>query len=391
MPRKRNDVRGVFEKYPGSGIWYIRFRANGKNVRRKVGDQAEAEKQLAAVLLAKQSDQPVIVKPSRGFSLGHLCDLYLVHIQDENNPNRPSDQMSPPQRLKVIKATFGDRVAASIQPAEIRKWLTSLGLEPGPLNRYRSVLSSVYRYAKEEGLLSVNPVRDMKQFRVELPNPRWLQSSEEEAIRIVLAKWIAECKPHHKIRKLYLRMHPIELTFALCTGLRKGNQYKIRWDEHVNFPNRILHLPAGMMKNRKPLDLPMIDDLYAALKEMQEIQRELEELRGLDDVDDGDTEDRQRMVADGRVFLIAENREWWSKALKEAAVKNLRWHDLRHTFASRLVEAGVHLSIVQKACGHSSHNTTTRYAHVNDNVVRDAMSNLNGKVRKAASRRRNAA
>ncbi len=381
MARKRNDVAGVFEKYPASGIWYIRYRVNGKNIRRRVGDRIEAEKQLAAILLAKKSDQPIVVKASRGITINDLCDKYLSHIQDPTNPERPSDQMSPPQRLRAIKEGFDQRIASSIQPAEIRKWLMGLGHAASTLNRYRSVLSSVYRFGKEEGYVGVNPVRDMKQFRVELPNPRWMQPDEEKAIRAVLDKWITECSPEHKITKLYLRCHPIELTFAICTGLRKGNQYKIRWTEHVDFASRVLRLPASMMKNRKPLDLPMIDDLYVALREMQEIQQELTELLPRDEED----ETRRRMVDDGRVFLISENREWWAKVLREAKVKNLRWHDLRHTFASRLVEAGVHLSIVQKACGHSSHNTTTRYAHVNDSLVRNAMSNLNSSARPATA------
>jgi integrase len=380
MPRKRNDVAGVFEKYPGSGIWYIRFRANGKNVRRKIGERIEAERQLAAILLAKRSDQTIILKPSRGVTVGELCDQYLAHIQDESNPDRPSDQTSPPQRLNAIKKAFGARSASSIQPAEIRKWLMGLGHEAATLNRYRSVFSSVYRYAKEEGILTVNPVRDVKQFKVELPHPRWLQPDEEVAIRGVLNKWIAECPPEHKIKKLYLRCHPIELIFALGTGIRKDNQYKIRWDEHIDFLNRAIHLPPWMTKTGKALDIPMIDDVYNTLREMEEIQRELADVLPLEE-----KTKRKRMVCDGRVFIIAENREWWRKALKEAGVKKLRWHDLRHTFASRLVAAGVHLSIVQKACGHSSHNTTTRYAHVNDTQVRNALSNLNSDARTASA------
>jgi integrase len=130
-----------------------------------------------------------------------------------------------------------------------------------------------------------------------------------------------------------------------------------------------------MVKTKKALDLPMINDLYKALLQMKEIQAELAELLPED-------EERKRMVADGRVFLITENREWWKKAIKESGVKNLRWHDLRHTFASRLVEAGVHLSIVQKACGHASHNTTAKYAHVNDGQLRNALSTLNSSARK---------
>jgi len=370
MPRKRNDVAGVFEKYPGSGIWYVRYRVNGKNVRRKIGDRIKAEKEHASILLSKSSGEYIHVNAVRGITLSDLSDKYLAHIDNEANPVRPRDTYGPKIKVRAIKATFKDRPAASVQPAEIRNWLMGLGVAPGTMNRYRSVLSSIYRYGKEESFVTVNPVRDMKQFRVELPNPRWLQQEEERDIRATLQRWITECPTEHKVTKLYLRCHPLELTFALGTGLRKRNQYSIRWDNHIDLPGRTIHLPPSMTKTGKQLDIPIIDSVYNALLEMQEIQADLDGLLPRED------ESRVRMMPDGRVFLISENREWWKQALKESKIKNLRWHDLRHTFATRLVAAGTHLSIVQKACGHSSHNTTTRYAHVDDSQLRAAMSRL---------------
>jgi integrase len=388
MARKPNDVAGIFEKNPGSGVWYIRYRAGGRSVRKMIGTRAAAEAELTKVKLIKKGVlHGVIAKSAKegtrttdelenGVTVGQLCDEYLDHIQSESNPNRPSDQFSPPQRIAAIKEAFGDRAAVSVLPHEIRAWLHGLGKKPATLNRYRSVLSSVYRYAKEQSKITVNPVRDLKQFKVLLPNPRWLRPGEEGKLRAVLNKWIADCPDHHRLTKLFLRCHPIELTVALGTGLRKGNQYALRWDTHVDFDKREFHLPPSMTKTGKALNIPMIDDVYDALRELQDIQRQISELRA--EVQD---KDPKRMVSDGRVFNIAENREWWKALLKEATVENLRWHDLRHTFASRLVEAGVNMKIVQEACGHASMAMTARYAHVNNHQLHDALSNLNRSVR----------
>jgi len=360
-------VAGVFEKYHGSGIWYIRFRADGKYIKRKIGDRDEAEKALAAVHLAKKTHSPIVNLRARGETLGGLCDIYLKHIENPLNPEAPADVYGIKIRIRAMREAFGDRVASTIQASEIRRWLLSLKKKASTLNRYRSVLSSVFRYAKEEGYVTVNPVRDLKQFRVELPHPRWLSAKEEKDIRTVLGKWVKEAQPG--LKRLYLECHPHELTFALGTGLRKRNQYSVAWDEHIDMEAREIHLPPSMTKTRKALDIPIIESVHRALIDLERIRKEVAELK-----DEGGT----RMVDDGRVFLIRENREWWSKALKEAKIKNLRWHDLRHTFATRLVEAGVHLSIVQKLCGHSSHNTTTRYAHVDDKLMRAAMDKLKG-------------
>ena len=160
--------------------------------------------------------------------------------------------------------------------------------------------------------------------------------------------------------------------------MRKANQYAIRWDEHVDFPGRNFRLPPSMTKTGKALDIPMIDDVYDALMELMDIHREIAEILAEENSD----KERQRMVADGRVFITKENREWWTAARKEAKIKNLRWHDLRHTFATRLMAVSKNMKVVQEACGHGSMATTSRYAHVNNERLHKEMSGLNR--RKAA-------
>jgi site-specific recombinase XerD len=80
-----------------------------------------------------------------------------------------------------------------------------------------------------------------------------------------------------------------------------------------------------------------------------------------------------------RVFSKVENKKWWLAALDEAKIKNYRWHDNRHSFCSRLVQAGVHLKVVQDAAGHQSNASTMRYAHFAPSQVADAMAVLNWK------------
>jgi len=389
MPRKQQEISGIFEKNPGTGIWYIRYRAGGKSVRKRIGTRAAAVECLNKVRLINITGQGVVAKSAKertltqdeidgskhlGVTVGQLCIDYLSHIQDEANPRRPSDQINPPQRLRVIGEAFGERSALSVMPYEVEDWLKSLGKKPGTLNRYRSTFSSVYRYAKGRAKVSVNPVRDTRQFKVQLPNPRWLQPDEENRLRAVLNDWIAACPEHHRIKRLFLRCHPIELTFALGTGMRKGNQYAIRWDDHVDFPLRAFHLPPSMTKTGKAQTIPMIDDVFDALEELRYIQQEIAEIQS---ESKSSGKPAQRMVADGRVFNISENREWWAAALEQAKIEKFRWHDLRHTFASRLVEAGANMKVVQEACGHASITMTARYAHVSNRTLQDAMALLN--------------
>jgi integrase len=83
----------------------------------------------------------------------------------------------------------------------------------------------------------------------------------------------------------------------------------------------------------------------------------------------------QRLVfhRDGRELLIGQLHECLWRSLKAAGLRLIRWHDLRHTFASNLVAAGLPLPQVQKWMGHSTINMTMRYAHlapgVNDHMI----------------------
>lgn len=69
-------------------------------------------------------------------------------------------------------------------------------------------------------------------------------------------------------------------------------------------------------------------------------------------------------------------RRWFEDVLAQAKIPNFRWHDLRHTFASRLVVAGVPLRAVQILLGHKRIETTLRYSHLSDTHLRDAVEKL---------------
>ena len=77
-------------------------------------------------------------------------------------------------------------------------------------------------------------------------------------------------------------------------------------------------------------------------------------------------------------------------ALEAAKVVDFHWHDLRHTFASRLVMAGVPLFTVQKLMGHTTLAMTQRYAHLAPGHLREAVSNLDANGTRSGTRTRKA-
>jgi len=177
--------------------------------------------------------------------------------------------------------------------AEKEKWA------PSTFNHYRSLMSLSYRL----GILNRNPARSVTHRREDNNRVRLLLAEKEKKLRKVIeTKWAS---------------HMSELDLAINTGLRKGSQYGLTWDM-VDWRGRMLNIPRT--KNEEPIHVPLNDAAVAALRVVHD--------RG-----DG----RGRVFQSAKTGEPLENgRHWFDDAVLEVGIKNFRWHDLRHTFASRL-------------------------------------------------------
>ena len=199
-----------------------------------------------------------------------------------------------------------------------------------------------------------------------------MSDAEEDKLRRVLERWIEETPEDCEMTRLELREHPNEITVGSQTGMRKGNQYALRWAD-VNFKLRLITLPDT--KTGVPHTVPMTDDVYDALRDQQNILVRMEELRG-----DRET---KRMKLDGRVFAIRENREWFEKAKREAGICDLVWHQLsRHTAGSRLAANNANQRVIQDVLGHKSIAMSARYTHLSKAHISNEMNAAFSRARK---------
>ena len=134
----------------------------------------------------------------------------------------------------VILSWFKGRVAKEIVPQEIDEKLSELAgkkdLKPATLNRYRAFLSLVYSLANRNGKVQVNPARLVRLRKENNAVVRFLEAQEEEKIRSVLR----ECD----------RCLEAEFDLALNTGMRRGEQYRLRWED-VNYPLGTITIPRS--------------------------------------------------------------------------------------------------------------------------------------------------
>lgn len=158
-----------------------------------------------------------------------------------------------------------------------------------------------------------------------------------------ISRLIEACSPHLK---------PIVIV-ALNTGMRRGEIFNMRWDQ-VNFPAGVIHIERS--KNGERREIPMNEYLVNTLQEM----------------------DRSgEYVFPSKNGLPFNNvKRSYKRALKDTGITNFRFHDLRHTFASNLIMAGIDLATVQDLMGYKSIQMTMRYAHLSPDHRQKAVSIL---------------
>lgn len=199
-------------------------------------------------------------------------------------------------------------------------------------------MSLSYRLGILNREVTTNPARLVTHRFEDNSRVRFLTEEEEKKLRDVIGKkWST---------------HLPELDLAINTGLRKGSQYALRWDM-VDWKCRELHIPNTEIKNGEPLHVPLNPPAMAALKLVFEAGG-----------------------GKGRVFKsrktgdpLKNGRHWFDDAIAEAKIKNFHWHDLRHTFASRLRMKGTPLEDIADLLGHKSLAMTRRYAHLGPNKL----------------------
>lgn len=151
--------------------------------------------------------------------------------------------------------------------------------------------------------------------------------------------------------------------FDLATGLRKGNLRSLQW-KHVDMKRRHAVIEGIEMKNGQPLGIPLNDAAMAVLAR----------LRG---------KHATHVFSNRGEPLRTISKDVFDNMLKRAGIKNFRFHDLRHTWASWHVQAGTPLHELQALGGWQSIQMVQRYAHLSSTQLAKAASNIDARLPRA--------
>ena len=333
---------GLFKR---GRVWWMRFSYNGRQIKRstEVTDKKLAEKIHAKVTTQIAEGKWLEVDLARDTTFRQLMNKYLKEYsvkKAEGGVRRDSGS------CKHLLPFFGDYLLADITPRLISEYKSSRydkGVKPATINRELALMKHAFTLSTREWeLCRDNPVKRVSMERENNARDRWLDYEEEESLLEVSPKWLCEL-----------------ITFAVNTGMRLDEILSLTW-KHVDLFRKTATVIKSKNKEKRtiPLNQLLVDFLKSKAKVRYMVSDYVFTSINGTKIDQGNLR---------RAFISARQK---------AELGDFRFHDLRHTFATRLVQAGIDLYKVQKLLGHKTPSMTQRYAHHYPESLRDAVDIL---------------
>ncbi len=361
---------GVRVTAAGAMSFILDYRIAGRQRRHTIGRHPEltvaAARAEAGKLRARIRDgHDPMEERNQGRLEPTLGDLATEYLERYAVPNkRPTSLRNDRQMIDgIIRPSIGKLRLKAVGRRDIESLHSSLKTTPYRANRVLSLLSKMFNLGIQWKWTTDNPARGVPRFQ-EGKRERWLTTEELQRFREALDSY-ADQNAANALRLLML------------TGSREGEVLKAEW-EQFDFQREVWTKPSHNTKQKRVEHIPLSGPAIKVLKTM---------------MPNGATGPLFPGAKGGaRVSL----RRPWIQACKAAGLvvaeqvkgkrrmitryrPTVRIHDLRHSYASHLVSNGVSLQIVGKLLGHTQVSTTMRYAHLQDETLRDA-TNQFGKI-----------
>jgi len=329
--------------YKRDSVWWMSLTHNGKQLRRSTETE---DKKLATRIFDKLKGEIAEGKwfeklPGDDYTFKELMGKYLEEysVANKAKSSHTRDKSLAAHLIKV----FGNNYLPDIKPAMISDYKVQRrdeGASARTINYELTLMSHAFNIAiREWEWLNDNPVKKVKKERVNNTIERWLTLEEEKRLLFSSPKWLQEI-----------------IVFAINTGLRRSEILDMKISQ-VDFERRTITISE--QKNRCVDTLPLNKKAMVVLRERQK-----QRVTGCDLVFPSNKGTRMINRNLFRAFNLATGR---------ANVSNFRFHDLRHTFATRLVHAGVGIYEVQKLGRWKDVSMVMRYAHHHPESLRSSI------------------
>ena len=359
----------------GKKFFYVQL---DRGVKRKIGDASvmtlgKARRKAMSLVQKYEDGEKIESRLDKHPTLKEFVEGAYSTWVNHNLKNGKNNTDRLKRTCKPLLSTDLNKLTE----VQIERWKMQrlkAGLAPVTVRRDLAELKAALSRAVKWGYMSSNPARNVKvkverHFRV-----RYLTDPERKALLSALEardkkkREARESGNVFRIERGYTQkpelgeyadyLTPLVL-LVMNTGLRRSEALSLTWAQTKLSDNPHLTVLAAHAKSGKTRHVPLNSTAVDVLKRW------------------GKQSDRQGLVfpspAGGQFKSI---KTAWGKLMKDAKIKDFRFHDLRHDFASRLVMAGVDLYRVKELLGHGSIEITQRYAHLAPHTLAEAVEVL---------------
>ena len=329
-----------------SNVWWMSFTANRKTYQKSCGT---TDKKLAEKILAKVQTQIVEEKwfeidRAKQYTFGELMERYMKEVVC-NKAIRTQET----NRIQIsnLRSFFGNVTLDKITPGLISQYRASRlddGVKLQTIRYELVVMSHAFKIAQKEWQwVKSNPMSFITIPRQDNQIERWLTQEEQEKLLSKCEDWLKQL-----------------VLFALNTGMRMAEILELKW-QNADLARKTVTIMVS--KNGERRTLPINDIVVGILKGMSTGNR-IVHIEGY------------VLTRDGKRIMKQELQYHFVKAVRNAKIAHFRFHDLRHTFATRLAQKGYDLYKISKLLGHKDIKNTQRYAHHCPESLRDGVDIL---------------
>ncbi len=348
----------VFKK-GNSNKWYYRFQLNGKEYYRACKGAVDQKTALQYEAVVKAE----IMKGNLGIldnkpkpTLKYAIKLYLDYSEC-NKKSYKGDLRS----TDIFLEYFGNINLEDITPAKIedfkRDVKNNTGNKNATINRYLQALSKMLNIAVANELINKNPMWSVKKLKENNYKTRVLMPEEEERLFKEIERGYEVIGRDRKKKIIYPYLYLKNIIIcALQTGMRKAEILNLKWS-NIDFDYEYIEL--YVTKSGKSRKIPISTKLMKILKEIL-----------------ASSNSEYVFVNPSTNANYIDIHKSFETVLENAKVNNFRFHDLRHTAATRMLEKGADIRTVQEILGHSSVSVTERYTHTNAKNKKNAIELL---------------
>lgn len=287
-------------------------------------------------------------------TFGELIDRYNEVIL----PRKPASAKDQKRQLLWWKNELGDYRLSDLSTDLIQRGREKLGkrknryekpISPATINRYMAALSHLFSIAIDEfNWMTDSPMKSLKN----LPEPKGRIRALSDDER----KQLLERCQKSKNKNLYLIV-----VLALSTGMRRSEILKLKWDQ-IDFNRQTITLFET--KNKEIRTVALAGLAYDLLVKHQSKKSNSSDF----------------LFPSDKTEETKDFTKAWGKAVSDAGIEDLKFHDLRHSAASYLAMNGATLAEIADVLGHKSYDMVKRYSHLTDQHTAGVVKSMNEKI-----------